>query len=227
MNIIRTITTVAALAAAVFCHGADWAQWGRYAAANDSVRAAANDGHRVVFLGNSITDNWAKYRPFFTDHGFVGRGISGQTTYQFLARFFPDVIELNPAVVVINGGTNDVAENTCPYREATTFDNIVAMVNMARRHGIKPVITSVLPAASFPWRKNITDAPEKIKALNERLKAYADAEGIPYVDYYSLLVDADGRSLPARYSYDGVHPTVDGYTVMEAAVLPIVQSLMP
>lgn len=219
---IRTIITAAALSAAVFCSAADWAQYGRYAAANDSVRAAANDGRRVVFLGNSITDNWAKFTPFFADNGFIGRGISGQTTYQFLARFFPDVIELRPAVVVINGGTNDVAENTCPYNENTTFDNIKAMVAMSRRHGIRPVMTSVLPAAVFPWRKEISDAPEKIKALNERLKAYAAAEGIPFVDYYSLLVDSDGRSLPKSYGYDGVHPTVDGYAVMEAAVLPIV-----
>ena len=124
MNILRITAAAAALAAAVLCNAADWAQYGRYAAANDSVRAAANDGSRVVFLGNSITDNWARYTPFFGDNGFIGRGISGQTTYQFLARFYPDVVELQPAVVVINGGTNDVAENTCRYNEDTTFNNI-------------------------------------------------------------------------------------------------------
>ena len=223
MNILRITAAAAALAAAVLCNAADWAQYGRYAAANDSVRAAANDGSRVVFLGNSITDNWARYTPFFGDNGFIGRGISGQTTYQFLARFYPDVVELQPAVVVINGGTNDVAENTCRYNEDTTFNNIVAMVNIARRHGIRPVMTAVLPAAQFSWRKEISDAPEKIKALNKRLKSYADAEGIPFVDYYTILVDADGRTLPETYSYDGVHPTVKGYLVMEAAVLPIVR----
>jgi len=223
MNILRITAASAALAAAVLCNAADWAQYGRYAAANDSVRAAANDGSRVVFLGYSITDNWARYTPFFGDNGFIGRGISGQTTYQFLARFYPDVVELQPAVVVINGGTNDVAENTCRYNEDTTFNNIVAMVNIARRHGIRPVMTAVLPAAQFSWRKEISDAPEKIKALNKRLKSYADAEGIPFVDYYTILVDTDGRTLPETYSYDGVHPTVKGYLVMEAAVLPIVR----
>ena len=96
------------------------------------------------------------------------------------------------------------------------------MVNIARRHGIRPVMTAVLPAAQFSWRKEISDAPEKIKALNKRLKSY-DAEGIPFVDYYSILVAADGRTLPETYSYDGVHPTVEGYSVMEAAVLPIVR----
>ena len=59
---------------------------------------------------------------FFKSNGYIGRGISGQTSYQFLLRFREDVINLSPALVVINAGTNDVAENTQAYNEDYTFE---------------------------------------------------------------------------------------------------------
>ena len=77
---------------------------------------------RVVFMGNSITEGWVRTHPdFFKTNGYIGRGISGQTSYQFLLRFREDVINLSPALVVINAGTNDVAENVGPYNEEETL----------------------------------------------------------------------------------------------------------
>ncbi len=213
-------------AAPAYAAKGDWAQFARYADANDSVKTAANDGRRVVFLGNSITDNWARMSTFFADHGFLGRGISGQTTYQFLVRFRPDVVDLAPAVVVINGGTNDVAENTHTFDPGLTLGNIMSMAEIARATGIKVILTSVLPAAGFRWNPAITDAPEKIAALNAAIRAYARLEGIPYVDYHSAMLDSDGRSLRPAYTNDGVHPTPEGYRVMEALILPAVNEAL-
>src|SRR5256885_3070118 len=45
---------------------------------------------------------------------YIDRGISGQTTPQMLVRFRSDVIALQPRVVVILAGTNDIAGNTGP-----------------------------------------------------------------------------------------------------------------
>ena len=76
----------------------DWAQHNRYNAQNDSVIGRP----KAVLMGNSITDNWAKFHPeFFTENNFVGRGISGQTTEQMLCRFQSDVIALRPKMVII------------------------------------------------------------------------------------------------------------------------------
>ena len=86
----------------------DWAQFGRYAEANAKLASAPD----VVFMGNSITDNWARMDPdFFTKNNFAGRGISGQTSSEMLVRFRRDVIDLHPKAVVILSGTNDVAQN--------------------------------------------------------------------------------------------------------------------
>lgn len=205
----------------------DWAQFSKYAEANKQYLASSHKPKNpVVFLGNSITQGWAEQHPkFFSDNGFLGRGISGQTTYQFLVRFRPDVLNLQPKVVVINGGTNDVAENTHPYDEETTFSNLISMAETAEANGIKVIITSVLPAARFSWNPKIKNVTEKIQKLNARLKEYADSKGFIFVDYYTPMATKAGALNPA-YTRDGVHPTSAGYDVMESLILPAINATL-
>ena len=206
----------------------EFANYKRYAKANSELPAVTKKDKRVVFMGNSITEGWPMHRPeFFKENpNYVGRGIGGQTSYQFLLRFREDVVKLNPKVVIINAGTNDVAENTGPYNEEFTFNNIISMVDIAKANKIKVILTSVLPAARFGWHPHVTDAPDKIISLNKRIEAYAKANKIPYVDYYKALVDEDGRTLPKKYSNDGVHPLPDGYKVMENLIQPVIKKLL-
>ena len=205
----------------------DWARLGRYANANKELLVPAKKENRVVFMGNSITEGWVEIRPdFFSENGYIGRGIGGQTSYQFVVRFRPDVINLNPKLVVINAGTNDVAENTGPFDLQTTFGNIVSMVELAKANKIKVILTSVLPAAKFSWNKGITDAPDKIEALNALIKEYAKKHKIPYVDYYTPMVTGPERALNPAYSKDGVHPTAEGYEVMEALIKPVIDKAL-
>lgn len=205
----------------------DWAKIERYAASNDSIIQSPNNGRRVVFLGNSITEFWRRDRAqFFTSHGYIGRGIGGQTSYQFLVRFRQDVLNLNPAVVVINAGTNDVAENTNRYVEDRTVANITTLVELAKLHHIKVILTSVLPASQFGWNKDITDCAEKIASLNARIKALAEQKGCGYVDYYSAMVSGKERSLNPAYTADGVHPNPDGYAVMEPLIVQAINKAL-
>lgn len=205
----------------------DWANIGRYDAANQSLKTQANTNTRVVFVGNSITDFWISNHPqFFSDNDFIDRGISGQTTYQFLVRFREDVVELNPAAVVINGGINDIAENNYAYNEDRTFGNLVSMAEIANTNGIKVIMASVLPAAQFSWNQSITNIPDKVEALNARIKAYAEEKSYPYIDYYPELVYGSERALNPAYTSDGVHPNAAGYSVMESIALPIIRSVV-
>lgn len=197
----------------------DFANLERYSKENAALPKPAKKEKRVVFMGNSITEGWVRTHPdFFKTNGYIGRGISGQTSYQFLVRFRKDVINLSPALVVINAGTNDVAENTQPYNEDYTFGNIISMVELAKANKIKVILTSVLPAAAFKWRPEIKDASQKIQSLNTRIEAYAKANKIPYVNYYQALVVTENQALNPQYTKDGVHPTGDGYSIMEPLI---------
>ncbi len=179
----------------------------RYAEANKEVKASPV----AVFMGDSITDGWARVRPeFFSDNNYLGRGISGQTTCQMLARLRPDAIDLKPKFILILGGTNDIAQNNGPIEVDNIVGNIISMCELAKFNGITPVICSVLPAHEYAWRKHIKPI-EKISELNSKLKAYAEStEGVEYLDYYSALVDSR-KGLSKEDSRDGCHPTESCY----------------
>lgn len=190
-----------------------WANYERYAEANQSVSNPI-----AVFMGNSITDNWARmHEAYFTENNFVGRGIGGQVTAQMLARFRADVINLHPKVVVIMAGTNDVARNQKYVPVEHIAGNIVSMVELAIAHGIKPIILSILPANKYGWRPEITDSTQLILQINAMLESYAKLNGISYIDLFSLMKD-ENQGLPKKYSSDGVHPNLDGYAVIEPIV---------
>ncbi len=197
----------------------DWANLGRYRAANAALGPAAPDEVRVVFMGNSITEGWAPlFAAQFPGKPYIGRGISGQTTPQMVLRFHQDVVALAPRVVVILGGTNDIAGNTGPSTLEMIEDNLAAMTEMAEANGIRVVLCSVLPVYDYPWRPGLMPAP-KIVALNTWLRRYAAGHGAVYVDFHSAMAD-NRQGMRPEYSEDGVHPNAAGYRVMAALVAP-------
>ena len=203
----------------------DWAQFNHYAQQNDSLRSAKVDV-KVVFLGNSITQGWREKRPeFFAEHGFVGRGINGQTSSEMLVRMRQDVIDLHPQVVVILAGTNDIAQNNGYISLEHILGNIISMCELARANHIQPVLCSLLPARRFYWTDRIPDAPVLIEKMNAMIREYAQANGIPFVDYWSKMAAEDGGLLPGL-SDDDVHPTPAGYKIMEPLILHTLQSLV-
>lgn len=191
----------------------DWACLKCFEEANTQVAAPKPGEQRVVFMGNSITIGWSNLNPeFFEGKPYINRGISGQTTPQMLIRFRPDVINLKPKVVVILAGTNDIAGNTGYTPVETIFGNIVSMTELAKANGIKVVLSSVLPAFDYPWRKGL-EPVGKIADLNQRLKDYAAKNNCVYLDYYTPMAD-ERKGLKAELTSDGVHPNKAGYLVM-------------
>ena len=199
--------------------GTDWPYLARYRADNTTLMPTPKHP-RVVFMGDSITENWVNRAGDFFTTGRIGRGISGQTTPQMLARFRQDVIDLHPAVVQIMAGTNDIAGNTGPMTPEQTQGNIKSMVELAHAHGIRVILASVPPADKFPWKPEV-EVADKIVTMNAWLKAYAARSGCVYADYWSAL-RGTGLGMREGLSSDHVHPTSAGYQVMapvaEAAI---------
>ena len=192
----------------------DWANINRYQANNKELMESTKQID-AVFIGNSITENWVGLnRDFFIHNNYIGRGISGQTSSQILLRMREDVIKLKPRLVVINAGTNDIAEGADTYNPEITLGNIISMIQLAQANNIKVVLGLLLPTKQYRWSPDIPDVVNKVIDLNARIVNYADANNISYIDYHSALKDKD-NGLDIKYGDDGVHPTIKGYHIME------------
>jgi lysophospholipase L1-like esterase len=204
----------------------DWANLKKYSDENKNLPPVNRGEKRVVFMGNSITEYWKTIDGdfFVRNKSFIDRGISGQTTPQMLVRFRNDVINLNPSVVVILAGTNDIAGNTGPTTLEEIFGNIASMAELAKSNNIKVILCSVLPVFNYPWSPGLEPAG-KIMKLNEMLQSYSKKNNIIYVDYHSPMAD-EKNGLKAEYSPDGVHPNLQGYKVMDDLIEKAITSAL-
>jgi lysophospholipase L1-like esterase len=189
----------------------DWAWLARYRAENEKLIAS---GAKVdaVFLGDSITEGWARTDPDFFSKGNVGRGISAQTTPQLLVRMHSDVIALKPRVVHIMAGTNDIAQNTGPMTPQDSQNNVMAMCEIAKAHKLRIVLGAVPPASKYWWKPEAQPKAAAL-AMNEWLRAYAKQIGARYADYAAVLTGSGGAVKP-EFAKDEVHPTPAGYAAM-------------
>jgi lysophospholipase L1-like esterase len=193
----------------------DFGNLGRYRDANAKLALLSVNEDRVAFMGDSITDAWnlAKY---FPGKPYINRGIGGQTTPQMLIRFRPDVVDLEPKAVVILAGTNDIAGNTGPMSLAEIEANLTTMTELARLHGIRVVLSSVMPVNNYTERSKLffpLRPPAQIVELNRWIKDYAARNDCIYLDYFSAMVDDKGL-LKRELSEDGLHPNDRGYALM-------------
>ena len=181
-------------------------------------------GPVAVFIGDSITWQWGRegvgHPEFFSTNDYVNKGISGNKTSDMLARFKADVVDLDPHCVVIEGGTNDIAATTL----ASILERLKSMAKMAQDADIPVIIGSVPPSNSFPKVPGFRPQ-DSIPVLNGMIKTWADQAGIPYADYYSVLVD-DEQGLKKEYQKDSIHPNAAGYTEMEKVITPILKKVL-
>src|SRR5262245_10454480 len=160
----------------------DFGRLSRFAAANAALAPPRQGEHRVVFFGDSITDNWSKagYGGFFPGRPYVNRGIGGQTTSQMLLRFRADVLALTPRAVVILAGTNDVAGNSGPVSDAAIEDNLATMAEAAHTHGVRVILASILPvcddkkdATGRPIVRTTDRPPARLTAISAWMQTWA------------------------------------------------------
>ena len=207
-NDIRIVTTQTQT------NNGDWPNLAYYHNNNISLGSPIENEKRIVFMGDSITEEWSHLYPsFFSNRSYINRGIGGQTTPQMLLRFKPDTIDLHPHIIVLLAGINDVAGNTGPSTVKMITDNIFSMAELAMNKDVKIILSSILPANAFPWNDAIENVSSTIISINSLMKDYALSNGIVYLDYYSSMVD-ENEGLNSDYTEDGVHPNKEGYKVM-------------
>ena len=187
----------------------DWAGLIRYGSENAELRAPKVNEDRVVFLGDQVTELWAKSPAgFFPGKPFLNRGIGGQTTAQMLVRFQQDVVALKPKVVVIQAGLNDLLVST----EGVMADNYMSMMDIVKAHDIHVVLASVTPVCDCYTKQTGLRPQGKIISLNGWLRDFAASRGAVFLNYYVAL--ADGRNFRKELTNDGLLPNDAGYGVM-------------
>jgi acyl-CoA thioesterase I len=193
----------------------DFGELTRYRAANEALKPPAPGENRVIFFGDSITDIW-HLDESFPGKPYVNRGIGGQTTSQMLVRFRQDVINLEPKVVVILAGTNDIAGNSGPISNKDIEANLMDFAELAKLHNIRVVFASLLPVNNYTERSKdfFAQRPmDRILDLNNWLKDYSAKNDLIHLNYFSAVVDENGM-LKRDLSDDGLHPNKSGFAVM-------------
>jgi len=202
----------------------DWPLRCRYRDANADLLESA-ERPRVVFMGDSITEGWVEADPdFFTSNGFVGRGISGQSSPQMLARFWQDVVALDPLAVHIMAGANDIGGATGPITADEYIGTIASMVDIAQANDIAVIIAALSPMSRLLPRPEFDTRPV-VPQLNALLAELAQEKGVVFVDYFTPL-RAEDNSFDSAYANDGVHPTRAGYAVMKVLAEDAIQQTL-
>lgn len=192
-----------------------WASLKKFRTENQLLKTQF-DKNRIVFIGDSIIEGWNQH-PFFNENAhYINRGIGGQTSSQILVRFTADVIGLEPKCVVVCVGTNDIAQNQGPITLEKIQHNFETMIAVAKEHHLKIILCSILPVTAYYWNPKILPE-DKIKTMNAFLASLADDKMVFYVDFYTRLELQE--TFNSKFSDDGVHPNLNGYTLMSDILL--------
>jgi lysophospholipase L1-like esterase len=170
----------------------------------------------IVLIGDSIFFSFSGLPP-----EYVNRSIGGQTSADMLLRFRQDVVDLQPRVVVIEAGLNDLTRAWAPYSVEELKSNLMTMAELAREHNIKVVLASITPVCCG---RELRRSPELIREVNGWMKEYAEREGHAYLDFHAQLADEKGL-LKSNLTSDGAHPNEAGYAIMRQLIQDITRSL--
>jgi lysophospholipase L1-like esterase len=191
----------------------DWAGLNVFGSDDAEIRPPSPNEQRVVLLGDDVMANAT-----FHNRSYINRGIAGQTTPQMLVRFRQDVIALNPKVVVIEGGLNDIGGVAGPGTEGTITENLASMMDLAKAHDIRVVIASLSPVCDCVTNQTGRRSVGRIAAINHGLQDFARQKGAVYLNYYTPLVEARTRQMKKEFTNDGFLPNATGYAVITPLV---------
>jgi lysophospholipase L1-like esterase len=107
-------------------------------------------------------------------------------------------------ILVVQGGINDIAQGRSVEEAAR---NLRTMVRRGKGLGLRVVVVDVLP-----WNNGWPHAEPQIRRLNALIAELARDEDVPVLPFHETLEDPDhpGR-MPAEWTSDGDHPSVEGY----------------
>ena len=184
------------------------------------AKRVQQDQGALVFLGDSITQGWGdNIGGAFPGAKVANRGISGDTTRGVLIRLKEDVLDLNPAGVVLLIGTNDLEEKAEPE---TIAGNLKLIIAALKAHNAKMpiVLCQVFPSSASKARP-----ADKIKQVNQLYFAAVKGDAqVTFIETHPLFADAQGDAKKEEMP-DLLHPNKAGYVKWAGAIRPVLETL--
>lgn len=179
-------------------------------------RQREQDKGSVVFLGDSITQDWKNPSEDFPNLKTANRGIGGDTTRGVLFRLKEDVLDLEPEAVVLLIGTNDLGNGGDPKDAARNIQAILAALKQSNPR-MPIVVCEVMPS-----KKSVAG---KIKKLNTRLeKIVKNDPRLTLCDTWFIYAQPDGTCKQEEFP-DRLHPNKAGYAKWADALKPVFAKL--
>jgi lysophospholipase L1-like esterase len=189
---------------------ADFSQNSHYAQADQNLLQSGSRV-KVVFLGDSITEYWgSRSGAWFSEEGWINRGIGGQTSAQLLLRERSDAINLHPEVIVLEAGSNDMRLG---FKPEEIREHFLTMGELAEFNHIAVFVETMTPTCDCFRPVSGLRTVERIRRLNELLSAMCIEKGWKLIDVSSPLVDSKDH-MQKELTVDGVHPNNAGYSLM-------------
>ncbi|MFM8951633.1 MAG: GDSL-type esterase/lipase family protein [Planctomycetaceae bacterium] len=193
----------------------------RKTAAAPEAEAASPGG--VCLLGSSNIRQWTTLADDFPGMNVVNRGVSGCRLAD-LAEFAPVIAApLEPRLVVVSAGTNDLAAGRTPADIAADFGRLVA--NLRRElPDVKVAFLAIAPTI-MRWDQRDTQA-----AANAAVRAAVDSgalgDGIAFIDANRAFLGSDGTPAPECFLDDQQHPSTIGNARRAELMRPLLEQLL-
>jgi len=203
---------------------------GRFDEANLNLPAPEPGHIRIVLFGDSRVANWDPL-PAPAGAQLVNRGHGGDTTAQLLLRLDQDVLTLQPGIVVLQAGGNDLKSIGVMEKQADRIarqcsGNLDEIIRRLRDKQIHVVVLTILPAGPIEWSRRLVWSDQIVDA-GERVNAHlkeADGPGVTVVDCSAFM--AENREMKAAYALDALHINAAGYAALNESIAPVLQQLI-
>src|SRR5262245_13356823 len=190
----------------------------------------------IYFEGDSITRRWgatdypqllANWKENFFGWNAADFGWGADTIQNILWRLQNGELDgVNPKVIVLLAGTNNVGRTVPPEGDAAKVADITKGIkaNLYTMRSKAPNATIILTAI-FPRNDNIAVMPT-INKINQNISKFADGKRVRFLNINDKLADKDGKLFPGMMNPDGLHPAIPGYQVWANALKPMFTELL-
>lgn len=173
----------------------------------------------AVFIGDSLTD-WCDFNTYYPNCNFLNRGIGGDTTKGLLKRMKVSVYDVNPKVIVVLIGANDVFGGIELSKSIETYDRILKSIKRDLPN------TKIIVQSNYPMGGNLVICNEPLIEMNKETIKLAQKYQCTFVDMYTPLFSEELQQLNPNYTIDGVHLNSNGYKVVTNILKPIIENLL-